>query len=141
MEDAYAAGYDPEALLAALEKLHALEVERKLDLAQIPGYHLVSHVPFHSKLARGLANYPLTEQRIERLQSEIVTFLPARKDYIVDTDEFEEVRSHLLAARTPTLRRHSSDDGGNGPVLRRSSDDNLEDNSRQFRTPAAMAVH
>lgn len=141
LEYAYAAGYDPDALLAALEKLHAIEISNKIDLAKIPGYHMASHIPFHAKLVRGLANYPLTEQRIERLQSEIVTFLPTRKDYIIDTDEFEEVKSHLLAARKPTLRRHSGDDGGNGPVLRRTTDDNIEDGSRQFRTPPALALH
>ena len=125
MEYAYAAGYDPQALVDALEKFHALEIKQKADLTKIPGYRAASHMPFHSKLARGLANYPLTEQRIERLQSEIVTFLPTRKDYIVDTEEFQQVRSRLLASKTPTLRRHSGDDN-QGPVLRRTTTDYVE---------------
>ena len=129
IEYAYAAGYDPQALLDALEKLHVIEVKRKADLAKIPGYRLATHIPFHSKIANGFANYPLTEERIERLQSEIVTFLPTRKDYIVDTNEFEEVKSHLLASQAPVLRHHSGDEDNKGPVLRRSSDDNVEASS------------
>jgi predicted Zn-dependent protease len=129
IEYAYAAGYDPEALLDALEKLHALEVKKKADLSKIPGYHFASTLPFHSKIAKGFANYPLTEQRIERLQSEIVSFLPTRKDYIVDTNEFQEVKSHLLASQAPTLRHHSGEEDNKGPVLRRTTDDNLQDAS------------
>lgn len=139
MEYAYAAGYDPQALLDALEKFHALEIKQKADLTKIPGYRTASRIPFHSKLARGLANYPLTEQRIERLQSEIVTFLPTRKDYIVDTEEFQEVRSRLLAYQTPTLRRHSGDDK-QGPVLRRTTDDSVEDATPHLHTPPSFAL-
>lgn len=124
IEYAYAAGYDPQALLDALEKMHALELQKKTELDKIPGYHLGSKVPFHSKLARTFANYPLTEQRIERLQSELPTFLPTRKDYIIDTNEFQEVRAHLLESRTPLLRHHSGDEDNKGPVLRRTTDDN-----------------
>lgn len=129
IEYAYAAGYDPEALLDALEKLHAIEVKRKADMSRVPGYHFVNTLPFHSKIAKGLANYPLTEQRIERLQSEIVSFLPTRKDYIVDTNEFQEVKSHLLASQAPTLRHHSGEEDNKGPVLRRTTDDNLQNAS------------
>jgi Zn-dependent protease with chaperone function len=98
IEYAYAAGYDPQALLDALEKLHALEEQKKAAMAKIPGYHFYTSMPFHSRIARGFANYPLTEERIERLQSEIVTFLP-------------------------TLRRHPAGEDNKGPVLRRTGDD------------------
>jgi beta-barrel assembly-enhancing protease len=120
IEYAYAAGYDPQALLDALEKLHAIEEHKKAELAKIPGYHLASKLPFHSKIAKSFANYPLTEERIGRLQSEIAEFLPSRKDYILDTDEFQEIRARLLASQTPVLRHHANEDGDNkGPVLRR----------------------
>ena len=120
IEYAYAAGYDPQALLDALEKLHAIEEHKKAEWAKIPGYHLASKVPFHSKIAKSLANYPLTEERIGRLQSEITEFLPTRKDYILDTDEFQEIKAHLLASQAPVLRHHANEDGDNkAPVLRR----------------------
>jgi predicted Zn-dependent protease len=121
LEYIYAAGYDPQALLDALEKLRAMEAERNAAFAKIPGYHFATKLPFHSAIAKGLSNYPLTEERIQRLQAEIATFLPNRKDYILDTDEFQEVKANLLASRTPVLHRHSGDDDGNkGPVLRRN---------------------
>lgn len=123
IEYAYAAGYDPQALLDALEKLHALEVEKNAAMAKIPGYHLASKMPFHSGIAKGFANYPLTEERIHRLQSEIAALLPDRKDYVIDTDEFQDVKARLLSAQTPTLRHHGGDEDNKGPVLRRTQDD------------------
>ena len=125
IEYAYAAGYDPQALLDALEKLHAMEVTRNAAFAKIPGYHMFTKLPFHGKIAKSFASYPLTEERIQRLQSEISTFLPTRKDYVLDTEEFQQVKSILLASQAPVLRRHSaSDEDNKGPVLRRSSEYN-----------------
>jgi predicted Zn-dependent protease len=120
IEYTYAAGYDPQALLDALEKLHVIEARRNEVLAKIPGYHFASKLPFHSRIAKSFASYPLTEERIQRLHSEIATFLPNRNDYVLDTDEFQEVKSRLLASHAPELRRRkNNDDGGTGPVLRR----------------------
>ena len=123
MEYAYSAGYDPQAMLDALEKMHSIEVERNAAKANIPGYHLATKIPLHAKLARSFSSYPLTEERLQRLQSEITEFLPARGDYMLDTEEFQEVRAHVLAGLTPTLRHHDpNDDKGAGPVLRRTTD-------------------
>jgi predicted Zn-dependent protease len=135
IEYAYSAGYDPEALLSALEKLHAMEVARSAAFAKIPGYHLAMKVPFHDKIARGLANYPLTEERIRRLQSEIATFLPDRKEYVVDTNEFQEIKSQLLAMRGRLqLRRHGEDADPRAPVLRRTPQEDTEPAPGNLRT-------
>lgn len=122
VEYAYAAGYDPEAVVTALEKLHAIELARNAVLAKIPGYHLATKMPWHSKVARGFANYPSTEDRIRRLQEEIPVFLPRRNEYMLDTAEFEEVKSRMLASSNPVLRRHDGRDD-KGPVLRRVQQD------------------
>lgn len=122
IEYAYSAGFDPQSLMDALEKLHAIEAERGAALTKIPGYHLASMMPFHSKIARGFSNYPLVEERIQKLQSEIPSFLPGRKDYVIDTDEFEDVKARLLAYSTPVLRHHEAGDDNKGPVLRRTAD-------------------
>ncbi|PYX50987.1 MAG: peptidase M48 [Acidobacteria bacterium] len=125
IEYAWAAGYDPQALLDALEKLHAMEVRRTALFSKIPGYQMAKKIPFHSKVAQSFASYPLTEERIARLQSEMVVFLPSRKDYILDTNDFEEVKARLLSSRTPVLHHRDTNDDkdkdkdGNGPVLRR----------------------
>jgi Zn-dependent protease with chaperone function len=127
IEYAYTAGYDPEALLAALEKLHALEASRAAMFSKIPGYHFASKLPFHSQVARGLSNYPLLEERIRRLQLEITTFLPARKDYIVDTNEFQDIKERLLSLQGPVhLRRHGEDEDPRAPVLRRAPQEDTD---------------
>jgi beta-barrel assembly-enhancing protease len=130
IEYAYTAGYDPQALMNALEKLHAIEVQRSEEMAKIPGYHTASKIPFHKMIARSFANYPLTEERIQRLQSEITAYLPNRKEYILDTQEFQEVKDRLLASQIPTLRHHpGGEEDSKGPVLRRaSSSDGLPEN-------------
>lgn len=122
IEYAYAAGYDPQGLLDALEKLHVIEIERKEELSKVPGAHLASKIPFHSGIAKGFSNYPLTEERIERLQVEIAAFLPDRKDYVIDTNEFQEVKARLLASQTLVLHHHAggNEDDSKGPVLRRA---------------------
>ena len=139
IEYAYSAGYDPEALLSALEKLHAMEASRSTAFAHVPGYHLASHLPFHDKVARGFSNYPLTEDRIHRLQSEIATFLPDRNDYIIDTNEFQDIKAHLLSLQGPLqLRRHSEDEDPKGPVLRRAPQDEPEASTGNLRTRFAL---
>ena len=139
IEYAYSAGYDPEALLSALEKLHAMEASRSALFAKIPGYHFASHLPFHDKVARGFSNYPLTEDRIHRLQSEIATFLPARSDYVIDTNDFQEIKEHLLSLQGPLqLRRHSGDENPKGPVLRRAPQDEPETNTGNLRSRFAF---
>jgi Zn-dependent protease with chaperone function len=127
IEYAYTAGYDPEALLSALEKLHALEASRAAMFAKIPGYHFASKLPFHSQVARGFSNYPLLEDRIRRLQLEITTFLPDRKDYIVDTNEFQDIKARLLSLQGALqLRRHGEDEDPRAPVMRRAPPEDTE---------------
>ncbi|HVO62399.1 MAG TPA: M48 family metalloprotease [Terriglobales bacterium] len=123
IEYVYAAGYDPEAFLSALEKLHAHEVRMQDLLAKVPGYHLATKMPFHKQIARSFASYPLTEDRIHRLQEEISALLPDRQDYVVDTSEFDDVKARLLAVQAPVLRHtHTDAEPGKGPVLHRRQD-------------------
>jgi len=121
IEYQYAAGYDPEAFVVALEKLQAIEKRMHNLWTKAPGYHLMTKVPLHSRLRKAFSNYPTTEDRLRRLQAEISTVLPGKTDYILDTSEFQEVKSRLASAEAPVLRRHSPDGtpGKAGPVLRR----------------------
>ncbi len=122
LEYTYAAGYDPQALLDALEKLHALD--KSSPFSRMPGAHFVSRLPFHHAIAKSMASYPLTEERIRRLQAEIPVFLPKKDDYVIDTNEFEEVKARLEAANAPVLHnRHAGDDDSKGPVLRRNTEE------------------
>jgi Zn-dependent protease with chaperone function len=118
VEYQYAAGYDPQAFVDALEKLHSKETMMRARMTK--ALPTVAKMPLHNQIARAFANYPPTEERIEKVQTEISTLLPSRNDYIIDTSEFQEVKAKLVGANRPILRRHYPGDGApNGPVLHR----------------------
>ena len=115
IEYQYAAGYDPQAFVEALEKLHSKETQR-----QATDLPTGAKVPLRIQIARAFAYYPPTEERIETMQAAISTLLPSRNDYIVDTSEFQEVKAKITWADRPILRRHPAGDGPTkGPVLHR----------------------
>jgi Zn-dependent protease with chaperone function len=114
IEYQYAAGYDPQAFVDALEKLHSKETQMRARIAAQP------KAGFVGQIARAFASYPPTEERIQKAQTEISTLLPSRDDYVVDTNEFQEVKAKLTGADRPILRRHRPGDGvPNAPVLHR----------------------
>ena len=118
IEYQYAAGYDPQAFLEALEKLQSKENKKRARLAKVPILNFLTKVPLHDQIAHAYANYPSTDERIQRVQAEISTLLPSRSDYILDTSEFQEVKAKLAWADRPVLRRHRLGDSvTNGPVL------------------------
>src|SRR5262249_30140575 len=96
---------------------------------------MVSKVPLHNQVARSFSDYPLTEQRIQRLQAEIAAFLPDRKDYILDTNDFQEVKTRLMGTQGPPRLRHGSEQNDEKkPVLRRAPQDDTETKSGQIFT-------
>jgi predicted Zn-dependent protease len=108
----YAAGYDPEAFVDALERLSGLENKLRTKAAN-------AKTSLHDHIARAYASYPPTDERIQKLQSEISTLLPERTDYVLDSSEFQRVKARL--GDSLILRRnHSSQAAASGPVLRRS---------------------
>ena len=125
IEYQYAAGYDPQVFVEALEKLHSKEAQIQARIAKaVP---VVTKVPLHTRIGHAFSSYPTTEDRIRKLQAEIPEFLPNRSDYIIDTSEFQEVKAKLTWADRPILRRHRpGEDPTNGPVLRRHPSEELE---------------
>lgn len=113
----YAAGYDPEAFVEALERLHGKEIQMKERIAKAAP--MAVKIPFHAQIAREFSSYPPTEERIQKVQAVIATFLPRRDDYICDTSEFQEVRARLVAVDRPVLRRKRAGEQANGAVLYR----------------------
>ena len=120
----YRSGYDPSAFVSFFEKIQAMEKKK-------PG-----------TLSKAFDTHPQTPDRIEKSQEEIRQILPSRKEYIVTTSEFDEVKARLASlenrhkvidqkdANKPTLRRASTggDNNGNGqgdddrPTLKRRDD-------------------
>jgi len=128
IEYQYAAGYDPEAFVEALEKLHSK--------AKAPP--TTARASLRDKIARALASYPPTEERIQKVQTAISTLLPNRNDYLFDTSEFQDVRAKLTWADRPILRRHRAGDDNptNGPVLHRHP----TQDSQQFRLAGSSPI-
>ena len=133
LEYQYAAGYDPEAFVEALEKLHSKDTQMQARMAK--ALPVAAKMPLHGQIARAFAYYPPTEERIEKAQAEISTLLPSRNDYISDTSEFQEVKAKLAWADRPILRRHPAGDGPTaGPVLHRPAQE-LQQSNRADSSP------
>lgn len=100
LEYQYAAGYDPAEFVSFFETIRAKDKEKR------------------NIIAKAFATHPMTDDRIKRAQKEIETMLPPRDQYLVNTSEFDEVRSRLAA-----LVNQGKLNGANGasdrPTLRR----------------------
>jgi predicted Zn-dependent protease len=99
----YAAGYDPQAFVQFFERLKAQEKSSK-----------------HAKIAKMFSTHPMTADRITAAQGEIQTYLPSRDSYIVDTSEFDSMKTRLLSLQGN--HRLTTDQGGSRPVLRKHTD-------------------
>lgn len=95
------AGYDPNAFVAFFEKVEADEKKQPGTIPKIFDTH------------------PPTPDRIEAVQREIATILPARAEYIETTSDFDQVKARLQRIDA-NLRVKDS----NGPTLRRQTDEN-----------------
>jgi len=101
----YKAGYDPNSFVGFFEKVEADEKKQ-------PG-----------TIPKVFSTHPPTPDRIEAIQKEIATILPARDEYIVSTSEFDSVKARLQMIEAnikvkdnnpnkPTLRKRTSQNKG-----------------------------
>jgi predicted Zn-dependent protease len=97
----YKSGYDPQAFISFFEKIQAKEKKK-------PG-----------TLAKAFSTHPLTPDRIEKSQSEIGKVLPAKETYVVNTSEFDSVKTRL--AQIENKRKVTDDKDGKAPTLRRTA--------------------
>jgi predicted Zn-dependent protease len=105
----YASGYDPEEFVKLFEKLKATERQKQ------------------NVIDRAFATHPMTAERIKLAQAEIATYLPQRDDYVIDTNEFQEVRQRVaelthrrsadMGKLTPVLLKHDVDDKAEHPPM------------------------
>lgn len=91
----YAAGYDPNGAISIFEKLEALS-RRK------PG-----------AVSRLFSTHPMDGDRIRNAEKEIQEILPGRKEYVVSTSEYHDVRARLLQLAS----RRKSEEPDNRPRL------------------------
>jgi predicted Zn-dependent protease len=97
----YKAGYDPNSFVSFFEKVIAIEKKQ-------PG-----------TVPKVFSSHPPTPDRVEAVQKEIATILPARDQYIVTTSEFDTVKKRMQlyemnqkvkdqAPGKPTLRKKTA---------------------------------
>ena len=98
----YKAGYDPNSFVSFFEKVEALEKKQ-------PG-----------SIPKVFSSHPPTPDRIEAIQKEIATILPAREDYIVTTSEFDVVKRRLQLIENNIKVKNS---GTDKPTLRKRTDE------------------
>ncbi|HEY8460504.1 MAG TPA: M48 family metallopeptidase [Blastocatellia bacterium] len=132
----WAAGYDPNALITFFEKLQAKEKKK-------PG-----------TLSKLFSTHPMTGSRIDDVR-ELIARFPERSEYQINSSEFSQVKSRILAVATPargsgrddsgrpTLKRRpqpTTDGGGadseppNRPVLKRRDGNQTEDQNSSQQT-------
>jgi len=97
----YNSGYDPKGMPDMFEKLAALEKKK-------PG-----------ALSKAFDSHPQTPDRIEKTQAEIAQILPPKEQYVIDTSEFQDVKSRLAALEN--RRKLDNPQDANRPTLRRGN--------------------
>jgi predicted Zn-dependent protease len=98
----YKAGYDPNAFVSFFEKVEAIEKKQ-------PG-----------TIPKVFSDHPPTPDRVESIQKEIATILPARDEYIVSTSEFDSVKARLQMIESGQKLNKNP----NKPSLRKRTDQN-----------------
>jgi len=104
----YKAGYDPNSFVSFFEKVQA-------DERKEPG-----------TIPKVFATHPPTPDRIENIQKEIATILPARDQYIVTTSEFDMIKARMQMINANLKVKDSKT---NKPTLRKKTDQNKGGNT------------
>jgi predicted Zn-dependent protease len=105
MEYMYKTGYDPQSFISFFEKIEAQEKKK-------PG-----------TLAKAFSSHPMTPDRVAAAQKEMATVLPARDEYVLNTSEFDQVKSRLASIENKH-KLQTNQDNKDRPTLRRSTADN-----------------
>ena len=104
MEYMYKTGYDPQSFISFFEKIEAQEKKK-------PG-----------TLARAFSSHPMTPDRVAAAQKEMKAVLPPRPEYVVDTSEFQNVKTRLASLENKHKVQDKSD--SDRPTLRRQQTSN-----------------
>jgi predicted Zn-dependent protease len=102
----YKTGYDPASFVDFFEKIEALEKKK------------------HGAVAELFSSHPMTDDRIQAAQKNIQDNLEARPEYVVNTSEFNEVKTRLAMIEN----RHKVDNKDpNKPQLRKKPGSGSDD--------------
>ena len=112
----YKAGYDPTSFVDFFEKIETMEKKK-------PG-----------SVAKVFATHPMTDDRIAASQGEIQKILVAKPEYVVNTSEFNDVKSRLYSLHNHNRKLEKGKDDPSRPTLRRSPGSGtgpVDDNDKQ----------
>ncbi len=108
LEYIYKAGYDPGAFVDFFEKVQSQE-RRK------PG-----------TMSKLFSSHPPTDDRIKASQANIQKYLKAKPEYVVNTSEFNDVKSRLMSMHNRKKVEDPKDAGR--PTLRRNPNGQIDSN-------------
>ncbi|MGE5567874.1 MAG: M48 family metallopeptidase [Rhodospirillales bacterium] len=108
----YKSGYDPVAFVDFFEKIQAMEKKKPGAVADV------------------FSSHPMTGKRIKAAQKEIQEDLKPQQQYVVDTSEFQKVKSRLEWLQN---RRRGDYRDMNRPVLHRSPSAGKDDSGEDGR--------
>ena len=94
----YKSGYDPASFVDFFEKIQSLEKKKRGSVSEL------------------FSSHPMTDDRIQAAQKNIQDNLEARPEYVVNTSEFNEVKTRLAMIEN---RRKVDDKDPNKPQLRK----------------------
>lgn len=94
----YKTGYDPAAFVDFFEKIQSLEKKKRGSVSEL------------------FSSHPMTDDRIQAAQKNIQDNLESRPEYVVNTSEFNEVKTRLGMIEN---RRKVDDKDPNKPQLRK----------------------
>jgi predicted Zn-dependent protease len=100
MQYLYKAGYDPTSMVTFFERMQAQQKRKS------------------GKFAQAFSSHPPTGKRIDEIQERMGEVLPAKPEYLINTNEFQNVKERLVRM---TNRSKRDDEDPNRPTLRRSS--------------------
>jgi predicted Zn-dependent protease len=116
IEYMYKAGYDPAAFVDFFEKVQSQEKRKPGTMSKI------------------FSSHPPTEDRIRHSQETIQNYLKEKPEYVVNTSEFTDVKTRLVAMQG----RRKIDDGKNSgrPTLRRNPNGRIDSDGNEKAAPA-----
>lgn len=119
LEYVYKAGYDPTAFVDFFEKVQAVEKHK-------PG-----------SLSKVFSTHPPTDDRIKRAQTNIQEYLKAKPEYVLNTSEFNDVKTRVMAMHN--RKKFEDPKDSSRPRLRRApgSGGKIDDNSTDDAKPKA----
>jgi hypothetical protein len=115
LEYDYATGYDPQAFVQFFEKLN---IEKKKP----------------NRIAKAFATHPMNVERIEAAQDEIRKYLPDRPEYIVDTSEFENIKTRLASLVNGRRLGGKAEEPGRPVLLKRMPTSSTSDSGASSTT-------